>query len=283
MIQIEKKLQDLEARARGLITEIVPIIGKIPKAALFELTEFLDDALQTAKINLNITKTETERRARPSWVSRTFMVLLIFVLPSLSSCVPAGYVKPTETHRQLNDQNEQIGQLVATQSDNPTLAQAGLDAKDNSIALRKTLIGDPQTKTTAYSPDVSAKLRQQAVDEFKASMPWYQKWAGYLVSGLGTLAVIAGFAARFFPATAPIANIVAPIATALVSMKQDADAHPQDVLSLDSITSKITALTKLPTVGPILQKLLEKAHVSALVHSPEASDPPPSAPATPTA
>jgi hypothetical protein len=288
MIQIEKQLVDLETKARSLITEIVPLIGKIPKAALSELTEFLDDALKAAKINLDIAKTQTQRRSRPPWVSRMFMTFLVLTLLPFFGCVPAGYVKPTENQKQLNAQNEDAGKMIAAKAVDPDTVQAGKDVTDNSVVLRKTLIGAPETPPKPYSPQTSAEIRTITVKEYDESKaPWYKRWAGTLISGLGVLLVAATGLARYFPATAAIANIIHPIAVGLVGMKQDADANTSqaapDTLHIDQIQQKITGWTKLPFIGPILEKALAKAHLEALVHSPEGPDPAPAATATPAA
>jgi len=277
MIQIEKKLQELETKARGLITEIVPLIGKLPKAALSELTEFLDDALKTAKTNLDASKKETEKVVRRhSWVGRMFAFILIAIL---FGCVPKGYVKPTENQKEMHQQTIGAAQVAAEKSTDPDGKQAALDAKLTAETTQKTLVGEPEVKKPYSHPEVVriVEIVKKEYDESKA--PWYKRWAGTLLGGLGTLATLLGVVGYFYPPAGVVAGVLKPVAAMLTSTKQTADAHPDDVIHIDTLQTKITALTKLPGIGPVLNDLLAKAHVDMAVHSPEASDLPP----TPTA
>lgn len=69
----EKKLRDLEKKARNLISEIVPIVKMVPLNTFSGLNEFLDNALEDARASLNVTRQETERRIKidPSFVHDT--------------------------------------------------------------------------------------------------------------------------------------------------------------------------------------------------------------------
>jgi hypothetical protein len=279
MIQIEKKLEELETKARELITEIVPLMRKVPKTALGDVKEFINDALQIAKTNLDISKKETERMVRRhSWVSRMFVFLFIAVL--FGGC---GYVKPTENQRQAHQQTIGAGDFVEKNASDPLVKQAGSDVKATATILQDTLIGKPAV-IKDYSHDEAVKIVTVVKKEYdEAQAPWYKRWAGTLIGGLSVLATGLGIVGFFYPPAGLIANILKPIAGALTSMKQQADAHPNDVLPLDTLQTGITALTKDPKIGPILNDLLAKAHLDQIVHSPEAPDLPPAAPSTPAA
>lgn len=276
MITIEKRIAELEAKGRSLITEIVPLIGQIPKAALSEVTEFLADALETAKLRLDITKKETERTVRgPSWASRLFMTLLILFLPALSGC---GYVKPTENQRQANQQVIGAGAMIEAKAIDPEIKTAGSDVKNTAQALQDVLIGKPET-VKPYSHEESVRvvtIVKKEYDESKA--PWYKRWAGTLLAGLGGLSTLLGVVGYFYPPAGVAARILKPVAAMLTDVKVTADAETNDSIHIDTFQQKLTALTKIPGVGPLLNDLLAKAHLTAAVHAPEGPDP-----ATPTA
>lgn len=212
---------------------------------------------------------------------RTILLFVVFVL-CLYGC---GYVKPTENQRELHQQTIGAAEVAAEKSTDPAGKQAAQDAADTAKLTQKVLIGEPEVKKP-YSHQETVKvitIVQKEYDESKA--PWYKRWAGTLMTGLTILVGIAGFAGRFFPAAAPIAaaiqvaneTVLKPVAAMLTDVKISADAHPSDALPLDVITSKISALTQIPGVGPLLLGLLEKAHMTAAVHAPEGADPAPTA------
>lgn len=199
---------------------------------------------------------------------RGFALTLLFLL---GGCF--GYVKPTENQRQLNAQNEDAGKQIAEKAVQPEIKQAGQDVAANSKVLKDTLIGEPEVKK-AYSPEASAQIRTITIKEYDESKaPWYKRWAGTLLTGLGTLLTVGAFAARFFPATAPIMAVAQPIVGALMAIKQKADAHETDSLPLDDIQSEISKLANDPKVGLLVSSLLAKLHLSQAIHAPEAPDP----------
>ena len=204
---------------------------------------------------------------------------LILAIMLIGGCF--GYVKPTEKQKELNAQNEDAGKQIVEKSIQPEVKEIGADVQANSKVLRDTLIGDPKTKQP-YSHQASVEIRTVVVKEYDESKaPWYKRWAGTLISGIGTLALLAVGVARYHPATAAIANLIHPIAQSLVGMKQDSDIQPNDSIHIDKIQEKLTALTKLPVIGNILEGALKKAHLEALVHSPEGADPAPVSAAPP--
>lgn len=280
---IDFKLEELERRGRMLITEIVPAIGRLSPEGVVEVTEFINRKLETAQISLSMTRKETERMVRhPLKLIGSAIFMLLFVA-SLSGCELMGYYKPTEPQKQLNAQNKDAGRQIVERAVQPEIKEIGADVQANSKVLEDTLIGEPAVKKP-YTHQASAEIRTVVVKEYDESKaPWYKRWAGTLISGIGTLALLAIGVARYHPATAAIANIIHPIAQSLVGMKQDSDIQPNDSIHIDKIQEKLTALTKLPVIGSVLEGALKKAHLEALVHSPEGADPagvpPPAVPA----
>lgn len=198
------------------------------------------------------------------FVRHSFLAVLAV---SMFGCGP----QITEQHRKLNDLNFDAGAQIATHSD-PVVAQVGRDVKANSEVLSSTLLGWPVDRVK-YDAVLSAKVREEALKEYENNQPWYKKFFGYFVSGLGVLGTLGMLAARFFPATAPIVAIAEPIIATLMSIKQKADAHPSDSLHIDDIQREISGLASDPKAGPIVTSLLKKLHVEQLIHSPEAADP----------
>lgn len=280
---INQKLEELERQGRTLITEIVPVIGKLSREAAAEVVEFIDQKLEVAKISLDLTRKETERMVRHPLKSIGSAIFMLLLVASLSGCELMGYYKPTEPQKQLNAQNKDAGRQIVERAVQPEIKEIGADVQANSKVLEDTLIGEPAVKKP-YTHQASTEIRTVVVKEYDESKaPWYKRWAGTLISGIGTLALLAIGVARYHPATAAIANIIHPIAQSLVGMKQDSDIQPNDSIHIDKIQEKLTALTKLPVIGNVLEGALKKAHLEALVHSPEGADPagvpPPTVPA----
>ena len=280
---INQKLEELERQGRTLITEIVPVIGKLSREAAAEVVEFIDQKLEIAKISLDLTRKETERMVRHPLKSIGSAIFMLLLVASLSGCELMGYYKPTEPQKQLNAQNKDAGRQIVERAVQPEIKEIGADVQANSKVLEDTLIGEPAVKKP-YTHQASTEIRTVVVKEYDESKaPWYKRWAGTLISGIGTLALLAIGVARYHPATAAIANIIHPIAQSLVGMKQDSDIQPNDSIHIDKIQEKLTALTKLPVIGNVLEGALKKAHLEALVHSPEGADPagvpPPTVPA----
>ena len=280
---INQKLEELERQGRTLITEIVPVIGKLSREAAAEVVEFIDEKLEIAKISLDLTRKETERMVRHPLKSIGSAIFMLLLVASLSGCELMGYYKPTEPQKQLNAQNKDAGRQIVERAVQPEIKEIGADVQANSKVLEDTLIGEPAVKKP-YTHQASTEIRTVVVKEYDESKaPWYKRWAGTLISGIGTLALLAIGVARYHPATAAIANIIHPIAQSLVGMKQDSDIQPNDSIHIDKIQEKLTALTKLPVIGNVLEGALKKAHLEALVHSPEGADPagvpPPTVPA----
>lgn len=188
-------------------------------------------------------------------------------LAALAGCGP----EITERHRTLNDLNYDAGKQIATSND-PVAAQAGKDVSANSEVLANTVLGWPQNRVK-YDAALAAKVRAEALKEFEDNQPWYKKFFGYLATGLTIAGTLGVFAARFFPATAPIVAIAEPIITTLMNIKQKADAHPSDSLHIDDIQKEISALAADPKAGPLVSSLLKKLHLEQAIHAPEASDP----------
>lgn len=177
---------------------------------------------------------------------------------------------PTENHKTLNDLNYDAGRQLSTHPD-PAVARTGADVRDNSDVLARTFLGWPENRAK-YDAILSAKVRAETLKEAEENQPWYKKFFGWVCTGGAALLLSAIALARYFPATAAIANIIEPVAKSIFTIKQKAEAHPDDVLSLDDITAEISTLAKDPKAGPVVAKLLEKLHVQALVHAPEAPD-----------
>jgi len=52
----QREIEETEARTRSLLAEIIPLIGKLPDAALADVNSFLDNALDVAKKNIQETQ-----------------------------------------------------------------------------------------------------------------------------------------------------------------------------------------------------------------------------------
>lgn len=202
------------------------------------------------------------------------------ILGSILALVVGGGcgVEPTESDRQLNYMNQDAGNQLSKHSD-PVVAQTGSDVRDNSKILTQTIFGPPKM-VIPYTPELAAKLRDQAIKDWEANQPWYKKFAGTLLTGLTILLGVGTLAARFFPATAPIMAIATPILGALTQIKQAADAHPSDSIHIDQITPIISKLTTIPKIGPLIADKLKDLHLDQIIHAPEAPDVPTSPPAT---
>lgn len=197
----------------------------------------------------------------------------------ISGCF--GYVKPTESQKELNDQVIGAGDLISKTSVQAAVKQAGDDIVKAATTLQKTLIGEASVKKD-YSHEEITKVVEKVVKEYDESQaPWYKRWAGTLLSALSTVAVVLGVAGYFYPPAGVVAGILKPVATTLTNMKQAADAHPSDSLTVESITAHINDLAKDPKIGAPLTTLLKDAHLDRLTSAPEASDPPPPIPPAP--
>lgn len=202
---------------------------------------------------------------------------MVFIALCLGLALGEGCgTSPTENHKILNDLNYDAGRKLAANAD-PAVAQTGADVRDNSDVLAKTLIGWPMERVL-YDAALAARVRAATLKEAEENLPWYKKYAGYLLTGTTILLTAAGFAARYFPATAPIMAIATPIIQALSNLKQKADAEPDDKVHIDEIQATITPLTQLPKVGGKISALLKDLHLEQAVHSPEAPDIQPATP-----
>lgn len=207
------------------------------------------------------------------------MMMVVLVLGVMGGCATT----PTETDRQINSQNIQAGDQLS-KHDDPVVAQTGTDVRENSRVLEKTVFGGPPKTIIPYTPELAAKLREQAMKEFEANQPWYKKFGGWILGvGLPALLMIGGIAGRFFPATAPVMAIATPVLGALTQIKQAADAQADDKLSIDQITPIISSLTKIPRIGPLIAAKLKDLHLDQIIHAPEAPDPTPPPVAAPAA
>lgn len=184
-------------------------------------------------------------------------------------------VYPTENHRTINDLSYDAGKQLSTSSD-PNVAQTGKDVAANSQVLADTLLGWPINRVK-YDAALAAKVRADTIKEFEDNQPWYKKLAGVIMPVLSVLLVGGTMAARFFPATAPIVAVASPIVSALMAIKQKADAHPQDSIHIDDIQAEISQLANDPKAGPLVTSLLKKIHMDQVIHAPEAPDVHPSA------
>lgn len=209
---------------------------------------------------------------------RWFFSAVLVALMISGGC--ASY--PTENHKTLNDINYDAGKQIAAKSDDPFIKQAGQDVSANSEVLANTFLGWPISRAK-YDAILSAKVRADALKEFQDNQPWYKKIAGVAIPVLSALLVAGTFAARFFPATAPVMAIATPIISALTEIKQKADANPNDSIHIDQLQPIISKLTLLPKIGPKIADVLKDLHLEQAVHSPEAPDIQPPTPVAPAA